>query len=339
MEGTQKTKNISELRQDLITGDWVVIAPARSDRPDHFSLTDRGESHQNDPFNNPEASGQAEDLLVYRHADGDWSLRVFPNKYPAVARGRKQKDLSVGPYTAQTGVGYHEVIVTRDAHKSIPDLETWRVAELFDAYHERYLALMNKKSVRAIQIFHNHGKQAGASLPHPHSQLIAVPVIDPDMTKSLHGAERYFRQNKKNAFGVILEFEQKEKKRILFENEHFVAFCPFASRASFAVTVLPKRDNPYFERITEAEKLSGAEALQEVLSALAKTLHSPAYNFYIRTAPCDGSVYPHYRWYIEIIPRVSIEAGFELASGIEIVAVAPEVAALLLRQHISKEKL
>lgn len=341
MEETKKTsagtEHVSELRQDLVTGDWVVIATGRGKRPDQFKGVPEKSGAHPDPFNDPEKSGQAPDVLIYRHG-ADWSTRVFPNKYPAFARGKKQKNLSVGPYSAQTGVGYHELIVTRDPHKTIAHMETWRVAEIFDAYQERYVALMNKKSVACIQIFHNHGQASGASQEHPHSQLMAVPVLDPDMTKSLLGAERFYKQHKKNVFQTILDFELEKGERIVFENDHFVAYCPFASRAAFQVNILPKRNNPYFERVTDDEKYAVAEALQMVLLALYEGLENPAYNFYIRTAPCEGRLYPHYRWHIEIIPRTAIWAGFELAAGIEISSLEPEKAAQFLRTVLHKDQ-
>lgn len=339
MEEAKKNKEpVSELRQDLVTGDWVVIATAREKRPDQFIGVPEKQGAHFDPFADPEESGQEKDVLIYRHGAEGWSTRVFPNKYPAFARGKKAKDLSIGPYTAQAGVGYHELIVMRDAEKTFPHLETWRVAEVFDAYQERYVALMNKKSVAAIQIFHNHGKASGASQSHPHSQLMAVPVVDPDLSKSLEGAQRFYKAHKKNVFQTILDFEISESERIVFENEHFIAYCPFASRAAFHMTILPKRHNPYFERITEEEKYAVAESLQMVLLALYEGLENPAYNFYIRTAPCDGRLYPYYRWHIDIIPRTAIWGGFELAAGIEISTLEPEKAAQFLRTILHKEQ-
>jgi UDPglucose--hexose-1-phosphate uridylyltransferase len=182
----------SELRQDIVTGDWVVIATGRAKRPDDFVAAPRiAADNTNDPFDNPEASEQEKDVLIYRRDDGDWSLRVFPNKYPAFSRGKAVRELSEGPYFSMTGVGYHEIVVTRDPVKSLGLLETWQVAEVLDAYQDRYLSLMNKKSVSYIQIFHNHGKEAGASIGHPHSQLMAIPVVSPYIELELDGAERY----------------------------------------------------------------------------------------------------------------------------------------------------
>ncbi len=335
-----KTKKIeelhspSQLRQDIITGDWVVIATGRSKRPDEFVAHHAEGTLENDPFEDPEASGQDPDVLIYRQNDGDWSLRVFPNKFPAFMRGKMPKALSSGPYKAQVGTGYHEVIVTRDPKRSIAEMEVWRVAELMDAYQERYLALMSKKSVKTIQVFHNHGKEAGASLAHPHSQLMAIPIIPSELTRDLEGAKRYCQAHKLNVFETILEYEKKDGARIVFENEHFVVFCPFASRSAFEMWVVGKRNNPYFERITDEEKYACGEALHNALKALMVGLHNPAYNFYIHTPPADGQDYHYYRWHIEIIPRTAIWAGFELSTGIEVSTIEPEVAAAFLRSHL-----
>jgi len=330
--------NQSELRQDIVTGDWVVIATGRAKRPDTFASQERIHSDtHDDPFVDPEITREEDDILVYRQGDGDWSLRVFPNKYPAFSSTEPVKDLSQGPYFAMTGFGYHELFVTRDPVKPLALLETWQGAELFDAYQERYLSLMNKPDINYIQIFHNHGKEAGASIEHPHSQLMALPAISPYINLELFGAERYYKSNHQNVYAVMLKAEQTMKKRILFENEHFVVFCPFASRVAFEVRVIGKRANPYFERITDEEKFALAEAMQKALSSIYHGLNDPAYNFYIHTAPCDGKDYQHYQWHIEILPRTSVWAGFELSTGIEISTIEPEKAAEYLRENIEKK--
>ena len=326
----------SELRQDIVTGDWVVIATGRAKRPEDFVSPGRSGDNPDvsDPFLDLRASGQEEPVLLYTKEDGDWSLAVIPNKYPAFTRGRAPKDLSEGPYFSMSGVGYHEVIITRDQWKSIAELELWQVAEVVDAYHDRYLSLMSKKSVNYIQIFHNHGRESGASISHPHSQLMAIPVVSPYLELELRGAELYHKNNRENVYRTIAEYESKERTRVVFENEHFLVFCPFASRAAFETWILPKSDNPYFERITDDEKLSLAEALKSALLAIHDGLGDPAYNFYLHTAPCDGKDYPHYRWHFEILPRTSIWGGFELANGIEVSTIQPERAAEFLRDQL-----
>jgi len=129
----------------------------------------------------------------------------------------------------------------------------------------------------------------------------------------------------------MLEWEREHGKRIVFENEEFIVFCPFASRSNFEMWVIPKKHKPYFERTTEEEKMAGGEALQKAIYKLDKALNNPDFNFYIHTSPCDGKDYPHYHWHIEILPKLNIWAGFEISTGIEIVTITPEDAAEYLR--------
>ncbi len=335
----ENTKNIpaSELRQDIVSGDWVVIATGRAKRPDDFANFRRIQDDKGTEgclFEDPVATGQEKDVLIYHKSDGDWTLRVFPNKYPAFSRGRAVKNLSEGPYFAMSGIGYHEIVVTRDHYRQLAMMETLEIAEVLDAYQDRYLDLMNKKSVNYIAIFHNHGKEAGASIPHPHSQLTAVPVVAPYIQLELDGAERYYRSNKHCVFCVMAEYESQEQKRVVFENDEFVAFCPFASRAAFEVWVMPKKHNPYFERITDEQKIKLAEVFGKALNSIYKALNDPPYNFYIHSSPCDGKDYSHYHWHIEILPHTSTWAGFELDTGIEISTIQPEIAAEFLRKQL-----
>lgn len=336
MEKTKKNKiQLTELRQDLVTGDWVVIATGRAKRPQEFAVSRRAviEEDSSKPciFCNPEVTEQEKDVLIYERASGEWSLRVFPNKYPAFTRGRAPKHAEEGPYFSMDGTGYHELIVTRDHHRQIAQLNVLEVAEVIDAYQERYIDLMNKKSVNYIEIFHNHGKEAGGSIAHPHSQLMAIPVVSPYVQSELDGAENYYKANKHCAYCAMIEWETEHKKRVVFENDEFIAYCPFSSRAAFEVWVLPKKHKPYFERTADKEKLALAEALQTAINKIYKALEDPAYNFYLHTSPCDGKDYPHFHWHIEILPRTSTWAGFELSTGIEISSIQPEVAAEYLR--------
>jgi UDPglucose--hexose-1-phosphate uridylyltransferase len=337
IENTRKSRlPESELRQDIVTGDWVVIATGRARRPDDFAKAERSADDggiHDCPFEFPEETGQEKDLLIYRSGN-DWSLRVFPNKYPAFSRGKVPRSLEEGPYFAMTGTGYHEVVVTRDHRRQMALMETWQIAEVFDAYQDRYLSLMNKKSVNYIQVFHNHGKEAGASIAHPHSQLMAVPVVSPYLQLELRGAEQYWKSHRHKVYSLVAEYEGETKKRIVYENDAFIAFCPFASRAAFETWVMPKKANPYFERITDDEKFQLAEAMQKALLSIYKGLGDPAYNFYIHTAPCDGRDYSAYHWHIEILPHTGTWAGFELSTGIEISTIQPEVAAEFLRRQL-----
>lgn len=332
-------ENPSELRQDLVTGDWVVIATGRAKRPEDFASHKKTEvkeiSEDACPFCNPEKTDQMKDVLIYERSDSDWSLRVFPNKFPAFSRSRIPKHYEEGPYFGMDGTGYHEIVVTRDHEKSIALLETLEVAEIFDAYQNRYIDLMNKKSVNYIEIFHNHGGDSGATLTHPHSQLMAIPVISPYVKGELDGAESYYKSNKDCVYCAMIEWEGENGKRVVFENNKFIAYCPYSSRVAFEVWVMPKKHSPYFERITKDEKIELAEAMRATLKKIYIALNNPSYNFYIHTSPSDGKDYPHFHWHIEILPRMSVWGGFELSTGIEVSTIQPEVAA----EHLKNQEI
>lgn len=340
-------KSLSELRRDLVTGEWVLIATGRAKRPHAFVETKRDRFYQPKrtcPFENPQKSGNADPLLAYdsngrrkinenwKKKSGDWFLQVIPNKFPAVNSGVCDKSYQEGPYFVMDGVGSHEVIITRDHKKQLAEFTKKETEILLRAYKERYLALKNKKCIRYISIFHNHGKESGASLTHPHSQLIAIPMIPQDIKRSMEGSKRYNANHKKCVHCVMLEHEIIDKKRIVFENELAVAFCPFISRTAFEIRVFPKIHNPFFEKISDRELNKFAEAFRVSIAKLCNGLKDPAYNFFIHTAPVkNGSNHHYYHWHIEILPKTAVWAGFELGTGIEISTIEPEKAAEFLR--------
>ncbi len=229
-------------------------------------------------------------------------------------------------------VGFCELVVTRDHQKHFPHFEISQVKEVFEVYQERYLDLMNKSFVNYISIFHNHGAEAGASQPHPHSQIITTPLIDVDLQKALSISKSYLKKKRKCIYCQMNTWERKVKKRVIFENKDFLVICPFASKAAFQVIISPKKHLPYFERITEEEKWELAEAFQRALHKLYKALNDPAYNFYLHTAPCDGKGHLNYHWHWTILPKTAIHAGFEIGTRMEISTIEPEKAAAYLRK-------
>lgn len=297
-------EKVSELRQDLVSGDWVVMAKKRGKRP---------ERPKQCPFCFPEIKKQ--DIISQTK-----NIFIIKNKYPAFRPSEQLNKRHQGPFSVIDGVGFHEVIILKEHNAQIDK-------NLIDAYQQRYLALMNKKFVNYIAIFHNHGKQAGASIEHPHSQLIASPVIDPDIHRSLDGSLNYFRKNRQCVHCAMIEFEKSENKRVIYENDDFIVFVPFVSRVAYETRIFPKEHKAYFERINQTEKENLADALQQALKKLNLALDNPAYNFFLHTAPCDGLSYDHYHWHFEILPKTSIWAGFELGAGIEICSITPEQAA------------
>jgi len=339
-----RVKFPSELRFDLVSKDWVVIATGRAKRPEAFRMEKRAKIEipkEKCPFCNIET--QEKPVLIYSHGkklpieneiSKEWTCLVVPNKFPALLPAEKIKRKKEGKfYQKMNAVGFCELVVTKDHEKHFPHFEVSQVKEVFDAYQERYLDLMKKPFVNYVSIFHNHGAEAGASQPHPHSQIITTPLIDADLQKALLNSERYFKEKRKCIYCEMNNWERKVKKRIVFENEDFLVICPFASKAAFEVIISPKFHSPYFEKITENQKWNLAEAFQIAMKKLYKALNNPPYNFYLHTAPCDKKEYPYYHWHFTILPKTSIPAGFEIGTRIEISTIEPEKAAEYLRRQ------
>lgn len=339
-----KKTTISELRQDLVSGTWVVVATGRAKRPEAFIKEKRREFREKKtacPFCHLDETKQEPDTLILNRGKilplgkkpKQWSLRVIPNKYPAFIPIKSLNKRQEGPFNIMDGGGFHEVVVTRDHDRAIPQFSKKETDDLCIAYQERYLSLMNKRYINYISIFHNHGQEAGASLAHPHSQLIALPMIDPDIHRSLEGSWNYFRANRRCVHCTMIEWERGSGERVIYENTEFVVICPFVSRTAFEVRIYPKDHRPYFERMHERIRIELADALQVALRKLYKGLDDPSYNFFLHTAPCNGQSYDHYHWHLEIFPKTAIWAGFELSTGIEISTIEPEEAAKHLRKY------
>jgi UDPglucose--hexose-1-phosphate uridylyltransferase len=205
---------------------------------------------------------------------------------------------------------------------------------ILKAYQVRYQALSREPCVNYILIYHNQGEMSGASLSHPHSQLIALPVIDPDISKSLAGSFEYYKKHKKCIHCAMLEWEMKQKKRIVFKNQHFITIVPFAPRMSYETRIYPIFHSAHFEEISDEKRRFLAESLRDALKRIDKALKNPDYNFFIHSAPFNLKNHDHYHWHVEILPRVSAWAGLELGVGIEAVVVPPEEAAKNLRKAL-----
>ena len=339
-----KVKFPSELRFDLISKDWVVIATGRAKRPEMFKKEKRVKVKTPKricPFCQIET--QERPVLIYFQGKKiplntkipyNWTTIVIPNKFPAfLPQPKLEKRIEGRIYQTMNAVGFSELVVTRDHEKSLALLPLENVKEVIDCYQERYLELMKKPFVNYISIFHNHGAEAGASQSHPHSQIITTPLIDIDLQKALFNSKRYFQKNKKCVYCQMNNWERKVKKRVVFENKDFLVICPFASKSAFQVIISPKKHLSYFEKITEKEKWQLAQTFKIALEKLYKGLGDPAYNFYLHTAPSDGKDYPYYHWHFTILPKTATWAGFELGARMEISTIEPEKAAEYLRKQ------
>ncbi|MBM3860206.1 MAG: DUF4921 family protein [Verrucomicrobia bacterium] len=335
-----------ELRKDPIVGRWVIVATERGKRPSEF-LPNPVEVV--DPSKDPFAEGNEHltpsEVYAQRKPGSKpngpgWQVRVVPNRFPALRiEGELDKE-PCGIYDRMNAIGAHEVIIeTPDPNLPLEQQPVDGIARVFEAYRVRMADLLRDQRFRYILIFKNHGRQAGATLPHPHSQLIATPVTPNHVKEKLEGATRYFAYKDRSIFEDILRQETREGLRLVYENDGFVAFCPFASRFPFEVTVMPRRQSPDYHAIQPEEMPFLADAMRVTLQKLSKALNQPQYNYIIHTGPVRRprqgywtTIDLDFRWHIEILPRLTLIAGFEVGSGFYINPTPPEEAAKYLRE-------
>jgi UDPglucose--hexose-1-phosphate uridylyltransferase len=326
-----------EFRKDPVVGRWVVINTERVRRPRDFP-------HRPDPRRGGPCAlcpGQEQqtppEVLAYRDPPGapadtpGWRVRVVPNKFPALRIEGDLERRGHGIYDLMNGVGAHEVIVDSPDHDQDLDvLPVAAVADVLTAYRERMADLRRDERFRYVIVFKNHGAEAGATLEHPHSQLVATPVVPLTVGDELHNARAYHGYKERCLFCDILRQETEERVRLVAEGEHVVAFAPFAARFPFETWILPRRHGAGYERADPEEIRDLAGVLRSVLRRLRRTLGEQPYNFWLHSAPFDGDS-PFYHWHLELIPRLSRGAGLEWGSGMHVNPMPPEDAARILR--------
>lgn len=326
-----------ELRLNIITRDWVVIATERAKRPDQFVRAKReGPPLPSFDASCPFCPGNEHLTLkeTLRLGDPDkWNVRVIPNKFPALSTEGARTRGGHGIFRSMSGVGYHEVIVEHPRHDlttalmDVPD-----IVEVLKAYRERYKEIRKDPRIEAIIIFKNHGETAGTSLVHPHSQLAATPVVPFQFRARLAEATRYFDEHGECIFCRLLRDELAERSRIVHQSGHFVAFIPYAALSPFHTWIFPRRHASSFDGITDDELTDFARITKSILSRLYHGLNDPDYNYSIRSVPTDFTDTDYFHWYLTIIPRVTRTAGFEYGSGMFINTSLPEESAEFLRR-------
>jgi len=327
-----------ELRRDPIVGRWVIIATERARRPQ-----DTGRLHEPAPgglcpFDHGQEDKTPREVYVTGRppsasANGPgWKVRVVPNRYPALMIEGNHDREPVGIYDRMNGIGAHEVVIeTPDHDRDMAHLTDQEVTEVLFAFKARVVDLRNDQRFRYILLFKNHGTHAGATLEHSHSQLIALPVTPRQVTEEIEGARRHFDHRERCIFCDIVLQERKDRSRLIFENDEFVVFAPWAPRSPFETWIVPRRHESNFEAEPKERLALCAAALRSTLKRIAVALGDPAYNFIVHSNPLRDAPSPSYHWHIEVMPALTHLAGFEWGSGFHINPVPPEEAAEFLR--------
>jgi UDPglucose--hexose-1-phosphate uridylyltransferase len=333
-----------ELRKDPITGRWVIIATDRAKRPSdfHFSAEEKGANscvfcagHESETP--PEVFAMRK--IGLSNTPG-WGVRVIPNMYPALRIEGGISREGIGMCDMMNGVGAHEVIIeTPDHKKELSDLTEDEISNVLTAYRERILDLEKDERLKYVLIFKNKGRDAGASLQHSHSQLIATPITPKRVKEELHGAREYYNYKNRCVFCDYIKQETTLfKDRLIKDERNFVALAPFASSFPFEVWIIPKHHNPDFTAAGAGELRDFAFMLKDVLNRIKRSLGDPPFNYVLHMAPFRrpkagywGTIDEDYHWHLEITPRMTKLAGFELGSDFYINPTPPEVAAEVLR--------
>ncbi len=324
-----------ELRQNRFTKEWVIVATERARRPEEMAVKRERKPLPPHVATCPFCPGneQLTPPEVMRIGNGaGWRVRVVPNKFAALSRDSDLQRTFRRSRRSMHGFGIHDVIVeTPDHSLTTALLPDEHVGEILRCYKQRFDELSVDPRIAHVTIFKNHGADAGTSLEHPHSQLIATPVISSQVRARMYEALRHFDEFGECMFCSALEEDLEEKSRLVLTSDHFIVVEPFASASPFSTYIYPRRHMASFGYISEPEIADLARVLRTVLAKLYVGLKNPDFNYSIRTAPAECAGVTYYHWYVSIIPRLTRVAGFELGSGMFINTVLPEAAAEYLR--------
>ena len=330
-----------ELRKDPIIGRWIIISTERGKRPTDF-IVEKNEGRGGFcPLCPGNENTTPPEVLSYSSIDGHqnnkpgWDLRVVPNKYPAlVIEGNLNKEGN-GLYDRMNGIGAHEVIIeTPDHNESFTRLPPERMIKVFLAYRDRLLDLAQDPRFRYVMVFKNFGAAAGASLEHSHSQLIALPILPRMISSELEGSLSYYKYKERCIFCDIIRQELNQNQRVVVENDLFITIVPYAPRSPFEMWILPKHHASSYLAMDDNHFKALTAIFSESMRRLDACIPNVPYNFVLHGAPLRSQPLEHYHWHFEIMPKLTMIAGFEWGSGFYINPIPPEEAAHFLKEAI-----
>ncbi len=331
---------MAQLRRNPIDGRWAIIgAEGGPKTPEEFERENSVKDSREDcPFCPGNESKAPSEILAIRPTSSatntpGWLTRVIPNRFPALQIEGELDKGGVGLYDRMNGIGVHDVVIESPDHeKQMADLTDQELEKVILTYRNRSIDLAKDKRFRCLLIFKNYGFSAGASLEHPHSQLIALPIVPKSVKEEVKGAAQYLAYRERCVFCDIILQERKDVFRLLDENSSFISFCPFFSRFPFEIWILPKQHQAHFSSIPSERVIHFAQLVRSALARIKKRLRDPSYNFVLHTAPMDGGGEDVYHWHLEIIPKLTRVAGFEWGTGFYINPTPPEDAIRWLKE-------
>lgn len=328
---------MSELRKSSLTNRWVIIAEERANRPNAFRrypvVVDPPETC---PFCVGHEQMTPPSVLTYAEATpsgGSWSLRVVPNRFPALRIEGSLEKKYTGIYDKMQGLGAHEVVIETPEHRTdMAQFSRAQMGQVLQSYRDRMSDLFRDSRFRYVLAFKNFGNAAGATLSHSHSQLIALPIVPIQLEREIIGAASYYEFRGRCFFCDAIQQELETRERLVVQNDHFVVLAPFASRFPFEMHVLPKTHGAFYWSLTRTQLESLGEILRDVLRRYKLALDNPPYSYMIHSAPPDYKTPECFHWHLELTPKLTEVGGFEWGSGFYINPKPPEDAAKHLRE-------
>ncbi len=313
-------------------GRWVIIAPERAERPSAFLRPAPERNGGVCPFCPGNEAMTPPEVLSRRDENG-WTLRVVPNRYPALRTEIQMVREGAGMFDSMAGVGAHEVVIeTRDHQVTLADQPVEQIESVLRAWQERMVDLARDIRLKSLIAFKNHGGPAGATLFHAHSQLIALPFIPETLEAEVRAARRHFDEKERCVFCDIVAQESRDKERVVLESDGAMVLSPWAARSPFELWILPRAHRSSYESASGQQLQAIGDALRTVLRKVDVALEKPAFNLFLHTMPLREAENDFYHWHLELKPVLTQQAGFEWASGCYINPTPPEEAASFLRQ-------
>jgi len=326
------------MRKNMMTGEWVIFASNRYKKP--YAYKHNRTARENGTTICPFCVGNecmTPEERYRTEEDGNWQIRVFKNMYPAVDDEvfEVNKDEF---YTYGEGTGFHEVLVDTPVHGQEPHMfSVEKMCRVMCSINDRIGIIKNMDGIKYVQVFKNNGPMAGASIAHSHWQIIGVPVVPMEQERSLRAFEEYKNDKEKCLLCDMLQHELEEKSRIVYENELFAVFIPYAAKFCFELWIVPKRHMKAFSDMTNDEYMALAEALKKVIHAVTLLREDVSYNICLQDAPKNCRE-DEYHWYMRILPRIGAMAGFEHGTSCYINPMLPEDAAETMRENLKHIK-
>jgi len=329
---------MGQLRRDPVVGRWVIVDTDRPKDPKDFDYEQYIPQGGLCPFCYGNEFMTPPEISCFRDPgtatnSPGWQVRTVANKFPALQIEGNLDRRGLGIFDMSNGIGAHEVLIESPYHnKDISELLPGEIENYLKMCCLRSVDLARDKRFKYIMIFRNYGSAAGASLEHPHTQLIALPMVPKNALEEIHGSRDYYNYRERCIFCDIIRQELSDKERIIIENKYFISFCPFVSRFPFEIMIMPKQHSGNFCHMSETEQFALAAILKDTLEKLKKVFVNLSYNYIIHSAPINGEGdVEYYHWHIEIMPKLTQVAGFEWGTGFYLDQTSPELAAQYLK--------